>query len=85
MEFVIEKKPPVKVKIYGREFQVKRPTVGMIESLNKQMKIADTDDGKFSVMRSFLVQLGLDEGAMGELEIDDYFGLVEFLSNPKKK
>jgi len=85
MDFVIEKKAVVKVKIYDRELDIKKPTVGMIESLNAQMKAVVDDGEKFKIMRSFLVQLGLPEEVLNEMQMDHYLELVEFLSAPKKK
>jgi hypothetical protein len=83
MDFSVEKKPALKVSIYGQEFSVSKPTVDQVKEYREKMKSENFDDIESS--KEFLVGLGMSYDVLGSMEAEDYSGLIEFLINPKKK
>lgn len=82
--FEIVERTKLKVKIYGKEYDVKKPTVGDLEGL--QVGMDDLKDGeKLHRVKGFVVSMGIPEDTIQDLEMDQFLSLIEFLSQSKKK
>lgn len=83
MDFSVDRKPKAKIKIYGREFEVSRPTVNQVKEYRDKVKSGSFDEIEDS--KTFLSKLGIDIEVLGEMEAQDYSDLIDYLINPKKK
>lgn len=81
--FEIKKREPITVKIYDVEYKVNRPKVSSFESL--QVSLKKDDANNVSIMRDFLVGLGLPLEVLIDLEVDEFNLLVEYLISTSKK
>jgi hypothetical protein len=81
MSFVIQQKTKVKVSIYGKEFELQKPTVGQVEELQKYSNVEEqTEQQKFESVCGFLEVLGLPRSFSMDMEVDHLVQLIEFLS-----
>lgn len=79
--FEIKQKTKVKVKIYGQDFELHKPTVGQVESLQKLNMNESSDQAKvFEKICDFLNVLGLPKEFSQDMEIEHLTQLVNFLS-----
>jgi len=79
--FEIKQKTKVKVKIYDSEFELRKPTVGQVESLQKLSGIEKkTEQEQFEAIVSFLEVLGLPSDFSKDMEIDHLIKLINHLS-----
>lgn len=93
MSFEIKQKTLVKVKIYGEEFELKKPTVGQIEELESadlDKKKSDKGSVVYNKITKLLDTLGLPESFSKEMEIEHLNQLLGYLttqfnSNDSKK
>lgn len=82
--FEIPEKQPVRVKIYGKEFSLKKPTLSQVETLQSKVSASD-DKSSLSFTKEFLMDSGLPSDLISELEVEHVISLVELLSGSKKK
>lgn len=81
----INEKSKVKVKIYGREYDVEAPTVKQVIEINKAMKGHKDDDiAVTDLMIDFVSKLGIPKEMLESLEIHHFNKLVEGLVGSKK-
>lgn len=83
MDIEIKERTKLKAKIFGKELEVSKPSVGQVEAL--QAELAKEDAKPLAVMRSFIETLGVSRELLDQLDIDQFQFLVEQLSAPKKK
>ena len=81
--FEIEKSQAEKVKIFGNEYEVRRPSVKQVKDLNLAVKTLDEAD-QFDRLVGFVSDLGIDRETLEELEIGQLESLVTHLSGSKK-
>jgi hypothetical protein len=75
----------IKAKIYGKDFILKKPTVGEIELLQEESDKITDNKGKSVLMRQWIAKLGLPEDFTKEMELDHLMQVVEHLTGTKKK
>lgn len=81
MSFEIKQKTQVNVKIYGKEFNLTKPTVGQVEELQKYTSIKGEDQkSQFDSICGFLKVLGMPLEFSKEMEIDHLTDLITYLS-----
>jgi hypothetical protein len=81
--FEIKEKSKLKVSIYGREFELAKPTYG--QSQNLQVRLKDEGQEKsMQIMKEFVIGLGLPEDCINEMELDHFLQLIEHISGVKK-
>ena len=79
--FEIKQKTKVKVKIYGQDFELAKPTVSQIESLQEYSGMEGTSQAEiFAKICGFLDILGLPKDFSKDMEIDHLMELINFLS-----
>lgn len=73
----------VKVKIYGQELVLKRPTLADAQAVKG---LSDTSDqqAQLSAVTGFLKNAGMPEDLIGQLTTDALNSLFEYLLHPKK-
>lgn len=75
----------LKLDIYGEIVELKKPTFGEVESLEKMIKESSGDSEKTKeVLKSFLTSCGLQPELMQKMELEHVFQVVELLSGKKK-
>jgi hypothetical protein len=82
----IKERSTVKLSIYGRELEVKKPSFKHVS--NMQALLEDLgDDGKATLetFSKFLEEVGLPKDLIEEMEIDHLTEVVRVLCEPKKK
>lgn len=83
MEFSIEKSPKIKVRIYGQDYDLTKPTHKVATAMAKKLKDKDGAN-TYDVISDYLVGLGLPVKVIDEMESEHVLDLCDFLS-PKKK
>ena len=82
MEFVVEKSPEIKVRIYGQDYSLTKPTHKMAKELAKKIKGAGEDEA-YDIISAYIVGLGLPQEVLEGMEADHVLKLCDFLA-PKK-
>lgn len=83
MDFEIKEKSKVKVKIYGQEYALTKPTLGQIELMQDEMESQDAKKS-ITMLKNFLDSLGFPKADLAKLEVQHITKLVEFLCDSKK-
>jgi len=79
--FEIQQKTKVKVKVYGNEFEMAKPTVGQVEKLQSLSNTEGKSDGqKFEMICDFLAILGMPKEFTMQMEVDHLLKLISYLS-----
>jgi hypothetical protein len=79
----IKKSDLLKVKIYEKEYEIKKPTVRQVQCLQEALK--DEDQSRsMKALCSFFVELGLPEDVVLDLELDALTKLGEYVNGSKK-
>ncbi len=80
--FEIKQKTKIKISIYGKEYELHRPTVDEAEILSKSKS-----DGSSSLedAKKFMATLGLPLDVSGQMEVDHFNALLEFVLEMNKK
>lgn len=82
--FEVKKSEDLKVKIYGEEYSLQKPTVKMIEAY--AVDIADIPTAeKFTRAKTLLVGMGLNDAVIDGMEFDHLNELIEFLTSSMQK
>lgn len=81
MEF---KRSKVSVNVYGKVFEISKPTVGQIEKMTDEA-VAMDESQKGKQALKFLVELGIDNETVKGMEIGHALELIEFLTSTGKK
>lgn len=84
MDFEIAGKSQLKVKIYGQDYVLAKPSVKLIFDMQKELKAAG-DEGAVGVMSDFLSKCGLDKEVVESMELDHFTALIEFITKAPKK
>lgn len=79
----LKKSEKIKIKIYGEELEVSKPTFGQVVKMQKDMKEKGTEEN-FSIMKDLLIALGVNESVVNELEIEHINDLIIYLTSSKK-
>lgn len=83
--FEIQERKKVKIKIYGKEYEILKPTVGEVRTLQKELRgIKGDEDKTFDYMIEWISKLGLPKEALENLELEQFNDLVTYLSGSKK-
>jgi hypothetical protein len=82
MEFVVEKSPKIKVRIYGEDYDLTKPTHKVAKELAKKIKGIDESEA-YDMISDYLVGLGLPGDVLENMEADHVLKLCDFLA-PKK-
>ena len=84
MSFQIERSK-VRVRLYGKEYDLTKPTIGEVDSLQEQIDDAKGDESKqYKLMKVWMGNRGLSEDVINSLEVDHFIELCEFLTGKKK-
>lgn len=78
--FEVKRSEGLKVKIYGDEFSLKKPSVKMIEEYAIDIDKA-TKGEQFARAKSLLTNMGLTEDLVNGMEFDHLQELIEFLTS----
>lgn len=78
------KKKKMKITIYGEEHQVRFPTIEEIENFDVDFKNTEPKD-YMTLMKNYLVNLGLSIETLNKLDSVDFSELVSFVNNPTSK
>lgn len=83
MEIEFKERSKVKVNIYGKPFDLTKPTVGQVEAVQSEI----TKDGvnHIKVMSDFAQSLGLPSDVIAGMETEHFLELMERLTGQKKK
>lgn len=76
-----EKSKLIKVEIYGQNVEMKNPTFGQVKELAKIT--ADSKDNSVEAMNAFLLELGLSQQILNDMETDHVVKLCEYLTSKK--
>lgn len=82
--FEIGAKTKVKVRIYGAEYDLSKPTVKDIETFQDSMEVANSESAKFKLTKTFVVGLGLPLAIADSMEMEHFTQLLSHLSGSKK-
>jgi len=83
VDIEIKERTKLKAKIFGKDLDISKPSVGQVEAL--QSELAKEDAKPLAIMRSFIEALGVSRDLLDQMDIDQFQFLVEQLSAPKKK
>lgn len=83
LDLNLEKKTVYKVGIYGKEYDLRKPTVKEAEQMRKAVKAAG-DEPQLEIFSKFLAHLGLPQDVVESMEMDHFVKLTEFLLAGKK-
>lgn len=83
MEIEFKARTKVPVMIYGRSFELTKPTVGQIEAV--QGEITKEGVNQIKVMSTFAQNLGLPADVIAGMETEHFLELMERLTGQKKK
>jgi hypothetical protein len=79
--FEVKQKTKIKINLYGKEYELHRPTVDEAKILSEAKSGASTlDDAK-----SFMSTLGLPIEVSGEMEVEHFNLLLDVVLNFNKK
>lgn len=81
----IQARTKIPAKIYGKEFQLTRPTVKEIELLQEETEKTLSDKDKTKVLCKWISNLGLPLDVIEEMELGHLLEVVEFVTGTKKK
>jgi hypothetical protein len=79
----IDKKPKEKMEVYGVEFEISMPTVKQLKHFNDLSKAEGFNE--FDGSCKFLVELGVPESVIEDMNSDDFKALIDHVFEPKKK
>lgn len=82
-DFNFDKKTVYKVGIYGKDYEIRKPTVREAEQMRKAVKGAG-DEPELAIFSKFLAHLGLPEEVCENMEMDHFVKLTEYLLSGKK-
>ena len=82
--FEVKRSEGLKVKIYGEDFSLKKPSVKMIEAYAIDIEKA-TRGEQFARAKMLLTQMGLSQELVDEMEFDHLQELIEFLTSSMTK
>lgn len=77
----------LKVEIGEHVVEIKKATLGQIETMQEKLNALPEDQKHKSlgIMKSFLLELGVPQAAIDDLDSESFQDLCEFLSGAKKK
>ena len=84
MTFTIPEKKATTIKIYGNDYQIVKPTLKMVKSLDKKTKDA-SDDEKLEVMECWLADVGIPRHVLDTMEMGHIEDLIKFVSGSHQK
>jgi hypothetical protein len=82
-DLVFDKKTVYKVSVYGVDYSLRKPTVREAEAIRKAIK-DQGDEPNLETFAGFLEQLGMPKAVAGDLELEHFLKLTEFLLAGKK-
>lgn len=82
--FEVKRSEGLKVKIYGEEFSLKKPSVKMIEEYAIDIEKAPKGE-QFTRAKTLLQSMGLSLELVEEMEFDHLQELIEFLTSSMAK
>lgn len=83
MDLQLVKTKKVTVDIYGKSFELSKPTVAQANMMRKKMK--GLEEGQdIDLMIDFMSMLGMPKEIIDSLEVEHFQTLVEFVLNVKK-
>lgn len=83
--FEILEVPKEKIKIFGKEFEVEKPSVHSVMTLQSKLKdISEDSVETFNVMCGWIGELGVDSEVVKKLKVNQLTMLIEHLTDSKK-
>lgn len=83
--FELTELPKEKVRILGKEYEVDKPNVAQVISLQEQLKASESNPSEtFKVMCRWISDCGIEIDAVKKLKLNQLTSLVEHLSDSKK-
>lgn len=83
-DLVLEKKQ-INVKIYGQMYHLKMPSLNQVESFSENLEKQESKGHDIKLMKDFMSKLGLPVDVSGEMAVDDFRDLCEFVIEKSKK
>lgn len=83
MSFSLEKKPKEVITIYGKDYEVRKPSVKQMVEFMQSSKEDGFNEADASI--ELLSKLGLPADLVQHLDADDFTALTKYLFEPKKK
>lgn len=77
--FEIKRSEGLKVKIYGAEYTLRKPSVKMIEDFSSGIDDAPTGE-KFDRAKFLLTSMGLEAKVIDDMELDHLNQLIGFIT-----
>lgn len=84
MDFTIPEKKSVKIKIYGKDYHITKPTLKMVKHLDKKSRDANEDE-KLDIMESYLCKVGIPKEVLDSMEMGHIEDLIKFVSGSTAK
>lgn len=84
----IEARTQLEIEIYGRVFNITRPSLAQVEAVYEKLSALAQVDDKLSasdVWRQFFGDLGMDVEFLKGLEKEHMLDLIDFVTGSKKK
>lgn len=82
--FEVKRSEVLRVRIYGEEFSLRKPSVKMIGDYAVDIEKATTSE-QFSRGKALLMGMGLKEELINGMEIDHLTELITFLTSSMEK
>lgn len=83
--FELTEIPKIKVKIYGKEYDLKKPSVRQIQQVTSRLELIKGDGAKTTdEMISFVSGLGIGADILEEMPAEHFNLLVEHVCGVKK-
>lgn len=74
------------INIYGTDYMINKPSVGQIRKVQQASKTKDESGlTHLDIMNRFMIDLGLPEDVLNDMELEDWGDLVDFVTGTKKK
>lgn len=85
MMFEIKEAPKTKIKIYGQEYELKKPSVRQIKSISSKIDgLKNNSSAATEEMIKFISELGIDADVLEEMPAEHFNTLVEYIVGAKK-
>jgi hypothetical protein len=78
------KRTNMKVKIYGDEYDLRKPSVKEMEDFGERANAMADDPKSLTLMKELVVSLGMPSDLIEKMEFDHFVELCNYLTGAKK-
>lgn len=79
------KRRNLKVRIYDKDFDLRKPSVSQVEDLLEKQNLDEFKGKDIKLMKEFLSACGLPQDVASDMDADDFNELANFLIDATKK